>query len=226
MGKPSKPITQYRGPLSPQQVADGMNAAVRNAKRLLADAQTLYDLKRFPSACSLAILSIEESGKLSILRGIVGATDEETLKSKWRDYRSHQTKNAHWIIAELVTKGARTLDELAPMFDESSDHPAVLDIVKQLGFYTDCYGNAHWAQPDNTVDDELAKEMLFIAANLASKHEISAREIELWIEYVSTQAPTHQSLLEFSKALEREGFSRHSIEEIEAFLGLQKPVRQ
>jgi hypothetical protein len=44
MGKPPKPITQYSGSLSPQQIADGMNAAVRNAKRLLADAQTLYDL--------------------------------------------------------------------------------------------------------------------------------------------------------------------------------------
>jgi AbiV family abortive infection protein len=225
MGKPPKPITQYSGSLSPQQIADGMNAAVRNAKRLLADAQTLYDLKRLPSACSLAILAIEEAGKLSLLRGMAGITDAQTLKSAWRDYRSHQIKNAHWIIAELVSKGARTLDELAPIFDQSSNHPALLDVIKQLGFYTDCYGKGNWAEPDKIVEEELAKEMLYIATVLAAKPEMSAREIELWIEHVVTQSRTRQSLMNYMTALAQEGLSTHSVEEVEAFLGLHKPVR-
>src|SRR5262245_14331298 len=67
-----KPIAQYRGPLSAQQIADGMNGAARNAKRLLEDAITLIKAGRFPTACSVAILSIEESGKLPVLRALAG----------------------------------------------------------------------------------------------------------------------------------------------------------
>jgi AbiV family abortive infection protein len=45
-----------------------MNAAIANAQRLAEDAQLLLDAERFPSAASLAILALEEAGKVIILR--------------------------------------------------------------------------------------------------------------------------------------------------------------
>jgi len=47
-----------------------MNAATRNARRLAADARLLLDAGRLPTAAALATLSIEETGKVSILREI------------------------------------------------------------------------------------------------------------------------------------------------------------
>jgi len=44
----------YRGRLSPRQVAEWMNAASRNAVRLLKDAEILFEAKRYPSAAALA----------------------------------------------------------------------------------------------------------------------------------------------------------------------------
>jgi AbiV family abortive infection protein len=41
-----------------------MNAAARNAARLVSDAEILLGAKRYPSAAALAVLAIEESGKL------------------------------------------------------------------------------------------------------------------------------------------------------------------
>ena len=111
-----KAIKQYKGKLSPEKVAAEMNAAARNAKRLLDDANLLFASKRYPGACSLAILAIEEAGKLTQLRGIAIAPDERLLKNAWRDYRDHLAKNAHWIIIQLVAQGARTLDDLHPIF--------------------------------------------------------------------------------------------------------------
>ena len=70
---PKQKLSQYRGKLSPAQIADGMNAAIRNARRLSDDARTLFDLERYPTAASIAVLSIEESGKVSILRLITAA---------------------------------------------------------------------------------------------------------------------------------------------------------
>ena len=43
---PKQKLSQYRGKLSPAQIDDGMNAAIRNARRLSDDARTLFDLER------------------------------------------------------------------------------------------------------------------------------------------------------------------------------------
>jgi AbiV family abortive infection protein len=217
-----RPIEPYRGHLSPKQIAHGMNAAGRNAKRLLKDATLLIEAKRFPTACSLAILSIEESGKLSILRSIATAHSEKELRRGWTEYRDHRMKNAMWIIADLVTKGARALDDLKPIFDSESDHPAILDTVKQIGFYTDCNGQGHWSEPDSVVDERLAQNMLVIAEILMPKHETTEREVELWIAHVGPHWGTPEmkkGAVEFYKAMLREGLTEHRIEEVEQFFG-------
>ena len=55
-----KKLDQYRGQLSASQAAEGINSAIHNAKRLADDAEFLLKNGRYPSAVSLAILSIEE----------------------------------------------------------------------------------------------------------------------------------------------------------------------
>ena len=73
-------LSQYNGRLTPPQIADGMNAAIRNARRLADDARTLLDLGSYPTAASLAVLSIEERGKVSILRHLAMVRDRHVPK--------------------------------------------------------------------------------------------------------------------------------------------------
>jgi AbiV family abortive infection protein len=224
-----KAIRQYKGKLSHEKIAAGMNAAARNGKRLLDDANLLFASKRYPGACSLAILSIEEAGKLSQLRGIAIAPDERVLKDAWKAHRDHQAKNAHWILVELVAKGARSLDDLRSIFDKDSDHPAVLDSVKQIAFYTDCCSNAHWSELNEVIDEQLAKMIITIAGVLCPKHQTTTREIELWIEHVGGVWGTPEmftAAVEFHRAMERENLGSHTPEEVKAFFGLptRKPV--
>ena len=69
-------LSPYRGALTIKQVAKGMNAATNNARRLAQDARLLLDNKRWPTAASVAALSIEESGKVVILRRfLIAKTD-------------------------------------------------------------------------------------------------------------------------------------------------------
>jgi AbiV family abortive infection protein len=117
---------QFRGPLNIGQIAGGMNAATANAARLATDARLLLSNGRWPSAASLAALSIEESGKVVILRRFLTATEDE-IKSLWKEYRSHTQKNLNWILPDLVANGARKLDDFRAIVDRSSDHPKVLD---------------------------------------------------------------------------------------------------
>lgn len=179
-----KKLDAYRGKLSPSNIAKGMTAAARNARRLADDAATLLAAGSFPTAASLATLAIEEAGKASILRALALAKSDAEIKDEWKAYRSHTNKNVAWLLPTLAASGARKLDDLRPLFDEKSDHPFVLDQLKQLGFYTDCLGSGHWAIPTEVIDENLARMLVNVADVLARDKEVSEQEIQLWIEHV------------------------------------------
>jgi AbiV family abortive infection protein len=217
-------LKQYRGRLTPSEIATGMNAAARNARRLLSDAELLLSKERYPLAASIAILAIEEAGKISILRGLSTAPDDATVKESWRAYRSHQAKNVAWIIADLASKGATTLRDLKPIYDGNSDHPFLLDALKQIGFYTDCCGDRHWSEPHEIIDDAFARTIVMTASILCPKREISVREIELWVQHVAPEWGKPSMFLaayRFHEAMEMEGLGHHDLEKVRRFLGLE-----
>lgn len=180
----NKKANKYKGKLSPEQIAEGMNVAKHNAARLVEDANLLLERRRFPSAASLAILAIEEAGKVSILRRLAVATDDIEVATCWRDYRSHTKKNVAWLLPQLVAQGASRLDDFRSLFSEEADHPFILDQVKQIGFYTDCLGQAHWSIPDDVIDESLATMLVRIAEGFSEGSATTPKEIELWIKHI------------------------------------------
>jgi AbiV family abortive infection protein len=218
-----KKLNAYRGPLSAAEVAAGMNVANANAQRLADDAEALLTAGRVPTAASLAALSIEESGKVSILRQLATSTSKEEVAAAWKSYRSHIRKNVQWLLPELASKGARKLEELLPLFTEDAEHPFVLDQVKQLGFYTDCLVNRHWSVPTHVIDQELAYGLVQIAKLLVGKREISVKEIELWIQHVGS-APKNdfstmkRALTSWYSAMQKAGLRPDGINEMERFI--------
>jgi AbiV family abortive infection protein len=148
------------------------------------DAATLLAAGSFPTAASLAALAIEEAGKVSLLRTLSLARNDDEVKDEWKAYRSHTRKNIAWLLPALAASGARKLDDLRPLFDQDSDHPFLLDQLKQLGFYTDCLGAGNWAVPTEVVDEDLAGMLCNVANVLAKDKDVSEKEIELWIEHV------------------------------------------
>lgn len=205
-----KKLPSYRGKLSAQQVAEGMNAANANARRLLEDAQVLLQMGRFPTAASLAVLSIEESGKVSILRSLATSKSLEQAVAAWKNYRSHKRKNVQWLLPDMAFKGAQKLEDFLPLFDVNAEHPHLLDQVKQLGFYTDCVGTANWSVPSQVVDEKLARYLIQIAALSVGKKDVSAKEIELWIQHVGSApegdlAAGKQALISWYAAMQKAG---------------------
>lgn len=221
----SKKLPSYKGRLSLAQIAEGMTAASENAARLAQDANLLFDNGRLPTACSLAALSIEESGKVSILRSMSLARDNIELKDEWKRYRSHANKNVHWIFPQLVAGGGRKIDDFCSLFDKDAEHPYLLDQVKQLGFYTDCLGEeGHWSVPDEVIDGRLASQLVSTAQLLSSASPTSSREVELWVEHVG---PAWKRDLNWMKravanwyhAMQREGLKPEGENGMEKFLG-------
>jgi AbiV family abortive infection protein len=215
---------EYRGQLTAAQIAEGMNAARRNARRLATDARILLEAERLPSAAAVAALSIEESGKVSILRGLATAAGPDGIKAAWQQYRDHRSKNGAWILPDLARAGAKQLSELAPVVDRNGEHTALLNSLKQLGFYTDCYGNGHWSEPDKIFEGKegsLAFHLVKIAELLARGEETTTREIELWIEHMQPvwlTAEMPHALVRFAEAMHRERLSTTTPQEYAQFV--------
>ena len=225
----SSRLKQYRGPLSPEQAAEGIASARANAARLIADAELLLASDRYPSASALAILAIEELGKVQILKRIVVQTSEAELKEAWKEYRSHRAKNVMWILPKLAAEGARTMKQLRPATEIDAEHTGMLDAVKQLSIYTDCFGDsARWSAPGDAVDLEFAPAILATARMLNSERQTTVRELDLWVEYVRPHynKPTMpDAMLAFQRQLFNEGLTSTTPEALESFMrGSPVPV--
>jgi len=136
-----------------------------NAKRLLNDARFLFKDERYPTACSLGVLVIEEVGKLPILRRMALAQNTDQWKLCWKDFSNHLAKSIHWIIPFLV-KESETFEDLRHKYQQQFDAD-LLNSLKQFGFYLGCYGNAHWGEPEKIIEKNEASPIMHAAEVLA-----------------------------------------------------------
>jgi AbiV family abortive infection protein len=179
---------RYTGPLTPAQAAAGIDVATRTARGLLGDAELLLENKRWERATALAILAIEEMGKVEILRSILLARDAAELEMEWRAYRSHMKKNLAWIFLDLVRMGARKLEEFKPIFDTRSGHGKFLNAVKQESFYSNISDEGEWLSPEQRIKPELAGKVFIVARTLVREGPsamTSEAELKLWVRHLS-----------------------------------------
>jgi AbiV family abortive infection protein len=199
-------LSQYRDFLTCEQISVGMKAATQNAARLADDAELLLKAGRFPSASALAILSLEESGKSTILRSMSTASTRAEIVALWKSYRRHLDKHVLSVLPRRVQRGAKRLSELIDcVTDATLDEKTTFDSVKQLGLYTDCVGKGHWSIPIEIIDEALASSMVTMAKSLSKRsHTVTVRELELWVMHMQ-QGNTTENLLSWAKAMEQEG---------------------
>ena len=159
---------------------------------------------------------------MSILRALAVAKSPEELRAAWRRYRDHRSKNGAWILPSLAAQGARQLRHLAETVERDAEHTAILNSLKQVGLYTDCYGsNAHWSEPSEIIDGGLARTLVGIAELLSKEKVVSPREIELWVRHLSPLWNTSEkphALIRWATALHREGLSDTTPEEFARFV--------
>lgn len=214
---------RFSGLLDAAKIAEGMNAALANARRLAADAHSMLLAERYPTAVALAVLSIEESGKVSILRELALASDVVEARHIWKRYRSHTAKNEMWIFPQLVADGRRHLDEFSAVVDPASDHPDVLDKLKQVSVYSDCYGKARWHLPERAFDPGPAAGLVQTAQLFCGGGEITPREIELWIKHMKpvwkvSPAWQRKALANWYAEMQAEGLAPQGENQMESFI--------
>lgn len=183
--RPVKILQGYSGRLTSEQAAEGIRVARANAYALVIDARLLLDAERWSRASSLAILAIEEAGKIPLLRTLLVASTSEELKQTWREYRTHTAKNVQASILTRMT-ASPSLNDFRPMYQDIEAH-AITDALKQLGFYTDCLGQVRWSLPEDVVTAEIAQHFVLVASFTAkpeSNAMESQAELSLWAKHL------------------------------------------
>src|SRR6266851_9702146 len=95
-----------------------------------------------------------------------------------------RSKNRHAIIPGPFAQAGRHPDELHRGFDALAES-GTIDILKRLGFYTDCLGDANWSRPESMIEQQLAEQIVGIAfVSVESGYRHTAKEIELWIAHM------------------------------------------
>ena len=223
-------LRPYSGPLTPAQITDGIAAAQANALRLLDDAKLLLEAERYPSATALAILSMEERGKVIILKHLALVKEPLDVKGAWREYRNHRAKNAGWIIPNLVREGARTMRDMAAGVDPEAEHTGLLDALKQVSFYTDCLADRHWSIPTSVINQGLARSIVASAEMMWNASTVTLREVELWSQIVGphyNQPGMMDAVIQWQHSMVAEGLSETAPATLEAFMrGEPIEVRQ
>lgn len=177
---------KYRGRLNAAQAAAGINAALRNAKRLLTDATLLFQSGSYATAAALAVLAIEENGKYGIIPRILLAKNDRQRNEHWKEYTSHEAKNTTSIIPSLVRGGATSVDDFKIMTDANSIHPYVLDDFKHWGFYTECRTGDNWSEPHNSIEAETAFKLLQTAHSLIRNvREVTDEQMAVYVKHMS-----------------------------------------
>lgn len=220
---------QYSGPLSADKVAEGVLAAFKNAQELYEEAEILFKEGRFARAASLAVLSIEEVGKVFLLPLLLTTNKKHQLKLIWKGYRNHKHKNNH--VHLQMTKGAPrplTRHTVAPAesIDKWSDG---LDDLKQVGFYTDCTTTKDWGLPSGAIKEAHAAQVMKLALNSLTKYRGldsfgSVPFLQIWGKHMSgmmdmTDEQKHAAFLVVFEEAERAAlFEPGSKAAMEAFL--------
>ncbi len=124
----------------------------------------------------------------------------------------------------MLANGARKASDFARLLDPNADHPKVLDELKQLSFYTDCYQGQHWSLPEEVISRDLAEGLLRIASNFApaEARRITTEEMELWIQYMqpvwkTTDECMERALFEWDREMRRRGLIPESMTSMRDF---------
>jgi hypothetical protein len=130
-------------------------------------------------------------------------------------------------VPNLISAGARTVDDFKMLFDKSSIHTFMLDDFKQWGFYTECRGTM-WSEPANTISAEMCQEILSYAEGLLRVVRFyTAEEMECYVRHLGpvwrenpADADTdaiRQAMIEYAKECQQRGWMSAGINPADFF---------
>ncbi|GAA0527908.1 AbiV family abortive infection protein [Chitinophaga japonensis] len=205
-------IETYSGVVTPEMAEIGIKLSIENAFSLLSESRLLLNNSYYPRAIALAILAIEEKGKIEMIKQLL--LYKQKVASAWQNFRDHKHKNANWKFPLLKEKGINNIELLSKVTDPKGPAALELDRIKQLCFYTDAArmkGNKskwNWLQPTDIFTKDYATTLLMIAENFVKDDGIdwTSEALSIYKDYFTPkdgeEQVTVQKFISFYKDLE------------------------
>lgn len=147
-------IFRFKGqPLDKKQIATGMHLCYINAKALADESRLLKENGYHARALSLAILALEELGKIPLICNMIlyRKDDAEAWRKAWKEFQAHRSKLGVWTVY-----GKRLLNMLGKSYE--SEFPSgiepLADKFKQLGFYVGFFDGEFMLPKDFAKDNQ------------------------------------------------------------------------
>ncbi len=148
---------RYKSHLNFDQISEGMELSLRNARSIYEDALLLLDNRRYGRAMSLLVACMEELGKVHVLQSMarIPKNNQQLWADAWAYFRDHEHK-ATIAIADTFHDEAREHPELiasAAMWQRLLAPAA--ERIRQAGLYTDFHATEkRWLAPfEVTLED-------------------------------------------------------------------------
>lgn len=209
----------YEGPLDPQDVATGIDAAISNAQGLLKAAELLFRTGSFPQSAVLGILAIEEFQKPFILLELLLAESDKQIKSLWAAYRRHPDKQkrfSKWIRISAWTESNPKFDkkQLETLLSDPTTDQNIIEFKKQLFLYSDRFVSSGWNFPSRSITKQEVMKILASAELELNRVAVySPAELQIWKKYLvgfdsKSKVAKRRILLAFAEELCERGFAK------------------
>ena len=151
---------QFKANITFKEAVMGISLAIQNSKELLEDAEILLENDRYPRAVSLAVLAIEEYGKVEKIKQLL--LSKQMVSRLWNDLRSHKSKSFYWMFPLLKQMKINDPVIINEFTSPKGDGANFLDQLKQICFYTEAVNNpekkgCYWWLPSEIADENVAK---------------------------------------------------------------------
>lgn len=170
IGGANSPIRRG-GELTELEVADATVAYLNNGNDLLSDARFLFSRDRFARGTSLAVLALEELGKVKIIVDtflrFTHGVEPDAWKKYWKTGGSHRTKQEEILSYGKMIRKSFDGDPMHDRYLYRHYAPEAafekLDWLKQANFYVDIREDGIHA-PKSTEDARKATDYLLAFA--------------------------------------------------------------
>jgi AbiV family abortive infection protein len=160
---------KYKGHLSIEQLAEGIEACIENARQLFDDACLLLEAGRWARAMSLFIATMEEVGKVSVLAGMsrIPHSNQALWSDLWRDFRSHEVKGTHAFTQTYPDEARGQPDLLLAAAIEQYQLAPLGERLRQRGTFVDFHAREkRWLRPQEATKEEVVAWLERAAAAL------------------------------------------------------------
>ena len=153
---------KYCGALSLEEIAEGIDACLQNARALVKDASVLLRARRYPRALTCLLVANGELGKVDVIGAMARIHPKKQVlwADIWKSFRNHKSKGAHAAMQTVPDQLRISFASVFPAILGAARIASLGEEHRQASLYVDfSESGRRWTSPLN-IDRATVKQHL------------------------------------------------------------------